>query len=241
MESYINKFRELIKEFNKELKDHKLIAPIINCDKEIINLLDDLLSLVNPLEKIIEKNDIKINYLNNLQSYLLQIIKLLPLRGHNINNLTHQNQSWNDSTKKQFESNLSKLKSQNDQLLFNLDFFNKINFFSSNIVAIGANGSGKTTLSNKFKNLLQNNGVVIPAQRILLIPDINTILNPSITADNLREIQQRDKTNKNNRDFGYLQQEFGFIINNLLAENTAYGNKYRLEALELSQEGKPIR
>jgi len=126
------------------------------------------------------------------------------------------------------------------KLEFNLDFFEKIGFFNSNVVAIGANGSGKTTLSNKFKTYLQNNGVVISAQRILLVPSFNAIANPSQTANELKQAQLRDKSNKNDREFGHLQQEFSIVLKNLLAENIAAGNMYRKKSIELFQTGKQI-
>lgn len=108
------------------------------------------------------------------------------------------------------------------------------------MVAIGANGSGKTTLSNKFKTYLQNNGVVISAQRILLVPSFNAIANPSQTANELKQAQLRDKSNKNDREFGHLQQEFSIVLKNLLAENIAAGNMYRKKSIELFQTGKQI-
>jgi hypothetical protein len=69
----------------------------------------------------------------------------------------------------------------------------------------------------------------------LLVPDINTINNPQQTATELKQSQVRDKTNKNPREIGHLQNEFGIVLKNLLAENIALGNKYRTKALEAAK------
>lgn len=47
-----------------------------------------------------------------------------------------------------------------------------IGFANSNIVLIGANGSGKTTFANSIRKNLEktDNGIVIPAQKILIFP-----------------------------------------------------------------------
>src|SRR5699024_1025283 len=61
---------------------------------------------------------------------------------------------------------------------------------------------------------------------------------PSSTADQLKQAQTRDKTNTNNREFNHLRQEFGIVLKNLLAENTAAGNLYRKKSIELVEQGK---
>src|SRR5699024_9817626 len=117
----------------------------------------------------------------------------LRYRGQNdatfINNLSEERRKQSRIDFEQATENFNRLYEQID---FNLSFFEQINFFTSNVVAIGANGSGKTTLSKKFKSYLQTNGVVISAQRILLVPDFDSIANPSSTADQLKQAQTRD-------------------------------------------------
>lgn len=52
-----------------------------------------------------------------------------------------------------------------------------IGFTNSNVVLIGANGSGKTTFANSIREFLEktNNGIVIPAQKILIFPTYSYI------------------------------------------------------------------
>lgn len=52
-----------------------------------------------------------------------------------------------------------------------------IGFTNSNVVLIGANGSGKTTFANSIRDHLEktNNGIVIPAQKILIFPTYSNI------------------------------------------------------------------
>lgn len=52
-----------------------------------------------------------------------------------------------------------------------------IGFTNSNVVLIGANGSGKTTFANSIREQLEktDNGIVIPAQKLLVFPTYNSI------------------------------------------------------------------
>ena len=121
-------------------------------------------------------------------------------------------------------------------MTFNLNFHKSLGFFKNNIVAVGANGSGKTSLSNKLKSYLQNNGVVISAQKILLIPTFNSISNISAVNSRLTAIQQADKSNKstystenNGNAYGILTSiggEFQILLENLLSEKSVLVNKY---------------
>lgn len=54
--------------------------------------------------------------------------------------------------------------------------FKSIDYAEKNTVIIGANGSGKTTLANNLKETLNiEDGVVIPAQKLLLVPTFDAI------------------------------------------------------------------
>ena len=56
-------------------------------------------------------------------------------------------------------------------------YLKAIGFTSSNVVLIGANGSGKTTFANSIREQLEktDNGIVIPAQKLLVFPTYNSI------------------------------------------------------------------
>lgn len=66
-----------------------------------------------------------------------------------------------------------------DKIMLNSLFVGKtyyllkaIGFTNSNVVIIGANGSGKTTFANSIRDKIEStdNGIVIPAQKILIFP-----------------------------------------------------------------------
>ncbi len=237
----IEQFLKFIETAKEDLNIHRQISFEIGCSDTTLEIIDKTIALSTILVNKVKNGDFKINDINQFQSHLTNIINTLPFRGNkDANFVNQQNPQWKSQIKLQIDNNTANIINHYHQLEFNLDFFEKIGFFNSNVVAIGANGSGKTTLSNKFKTYLQNNGVVISAQRILLVPSFNAIANPSQTANELKQAQLRDKSNKNDREFGHLQQEFSIVLKNLLAENIAAGNMYRKKSIELFQTGKQI-
>jgi ABC-type cobalamin/Fe3+-siderophores transport system ATPase subunit len=214
----------------------------LGCSETTLNILDKVIALTNMLEEKAKEGDLKVNYLNQFQSNINNILSNLSFRGHKDTKfIAQQPQNWRDSFKQQIEGQSNNISTQYSQIEFNINFFDKIGYFNNNVVAIGANGSGKTTLSNKFKNYLQNNGVVISAQRILLVPNFNAISNPATTANELKQTQTRDKSNKDVNAFSYLQQEFAVVLKNLLADNISAGNSYRKESLKLVSQGEQIK
>lgn len=227
MSKQLENFLAFIEQAKENLNIDRQAAFELECSESTLDILDKVIALTNMLEEKAKVGDLKVNYLNQFQSNLNSILSSLSLRGHkDINFIAHQDDNWKTSIKQQIEQNSLNISTQYHQIEFNIDFFDKIGYFDSNVVAIGANGSGKTTLSNKFKSYLQNNGVVISAQRILLVPSFDPISNPSKTASELKQTQVRDKSNKNAREFSHLQQEFGVVLKNLLADNISAGNSY---------------
>jgi hypothetical protein len=87
---------------------------------------------------------------------------------------------------------------------------------------------------------MDNDGVVISAQKILLIPETNSAEDPTQTAEKVKNYQTQDKTNKNPNYISTLQHEFSAILANLFAENTAANHKYRLDTIEALKENKPL-
>lgn len=241
MNTIVKDFGDFINSAIEDLKNHKIVATELKCNEETINNFDKVVVLANALNEIAINENIKINYINQFKTDLNNILGTLPFRGtKDFRFIARNNEEWREQIKKQFEASSLNILNHIDQIEFNIDFFKKIGFFSKNVIAIGANGSGKTSLSDKFKNYLQNNGVVISAQRILLIPNIASITNPSQTAAELKDSQQRDKTNKNPNEFGSLSQEFGIVLRNLLAENISLGNQYRINCVAMMDSGDNI-
>lgn len=114
-----------------------------------------------------------------------------------------------------------------------------IGFTNSNVVLIGANGCGKTTFANSIRDELErsNNGIVIPAQKLLIFPSYSSL--PAFnTAKNDYETRQRtaldDKqtyTAAKNDDHPYsiakeYSQELRILVSALIAERLEKRNEY---------------
>ena len=241
MSAELDKFISFIETAIKDLNVHRQGSFDLGCNTTTLDSFDKVISLASKLEEKAKQGELKINYLNQFQSNVQSILNTLPFRGqHDSTFISYQNDHWKSQVKNSLEQNSLSISNLYEQIEFNIDFFNKIGYFDSNVVAIGANGSGKTTLSNKFKTYLQNNGVVISAQRILLVPNFDAIANPAKTATELKEYQLRDKTNKSDGEYNYLKNEFGIVLKNLLADNISAGNSYRNNAIKSVSSGKTI-
>lgn len=241
MTKELTDFIEYIQRARKELNIHRQGASDLECSGITIETLDKVILLSSSIEDKAKQGELKVNYLNQFQTNIESILSTLPFRGQpNASFLNHQNDHYKTQIKSNLEQNSINISNLYNQIEFNVDFFNKIGYFDSNVVAIGANGSGKTTLSNKFKTYLKNNGIVISAQRILLVPSFDSIANPAKTANELKDYQLRDKTNKSNNGFNYLKDEFGIVLKNLLSDNISAGNSYRKKAIESVNSGGEI-
>lgn len=73
------------------------------------------------------------------------------------------------------------------QITANIDsyhFYKSLGFAQENTVVVGANGCGKTTLANTLqKSLNVKDGIVIPAQKLLIIPTFSSTPNYAATAE----------------------------------------------------------
>lgn len=60
--------------------------------------------------------------------------------------------------------------------IYSYEVLRVINFAKENCVIVGPNGCGKTTLANTFtKSITHSSGIVIPAQKLLIAPNIKGI------------------------------------------------------------------
>ena len=70
--------------------------------------------------------------------------------------------------------------------------FKSVSYADKNTVIIGANGSGKTTLANKLKETLNvEDGIVIPAQKLLLVPTFNNLPSYKSESESFPQYQKR--------------------------------------------------
>lgn len=122
-------------------------------------------------------------------------------------------------------------------------FYKQLNFAQSNTVIVGANGSGKTSLANTLSKTLHiENGIVIPAQKILIIPTFSSIPNYDSSIKAYQGYQHKIMDDRQTYDvmkeddFPYrLTKDYGiefrYVLATLIAEqvklNNAYGRKVK--------------
>lgn len=207
-------------------------------DSELRKLISDALSILADFECILNRQEVGDGYKNHIIAFFDTLSRTIsddptPMRRYGID---QQGVPEGHALKRVKDAIASAYKA----LKFDYELFKKIGFGRKSTVIIGANGSGKSTLSAKLKVHMGNAGVSISAQRVLLIPNIEAISNPSQTLSQLRSSQVRDKTNKDPQEFSSLQSDFGIALKNLIAENIATGNSYRTKALACQRNSEKI-
>ena len=130
---------------------------------------DRLMSLFVDMKQSVVEDQIPESLFDRLVN-LIRTLEVEKLR-------THQNEL-------QKLHNFEKYRDLAENVFVNSFFVSKtfyllkaIGFTSSNVVLIGANGSGKTTFANSIREQLEktDNGIVIPAQKLLVFPTYNSI------------------------------------------------------------------
>lgn len=230
----------------KQLIIHREIATECDADKESIDLHDRVIELFKKIEIVVAESDLSLNYINQFQEDITQTINLFPYKDQP--NLDFIRSADKINFKLNIERNRESIINKVIQTEFNFEFFKKLGFFKDNIVAIGANGSGKTTLSNDLKKYLTQNGVVISAQKVLLIPTFSGISNINSTSQKLQSSQTADKsfkstysTENSGNAYGLLVQlggEFQVLLDNLLAERSAVRNGFCDNLINGSNDSK---
>lgn len=210
------------------------ISKAVDAETTTIKLYEDVLNHFFQLQELVSTSTLSQNYLNQFQNEINVSLNSFPYRNHNDSSFINENQK--NSIKTSIESQVSGLSNHLKLMQFNFDFFTKLNFFQNNVVAVGANGSGKTTLSNELKKYLPQNGVVIAAQKILIIPTFSGISNQSSTSQQLLQTQSADKTlrttysTENSGNAYHILANIGvelkILLDNLLAERSAIRNQF---------------
>ncbi|HTO15761.1 MAG TPA: AAA family ATPase [Edaphocola sp.] len=122
--------------------------------------------------------------------------------------------------------------------LHSYDVLKSLRFIISNTVIVGANGSGKTTLADTLINgMSEKIGIVIPSQKLLIVPTLQSIPNYSLTNSEYDKFQKNvrnDKITYNSNKGDELPynesklyiSEFNIILRNLIAERASINNSY---------------
>lgn len=237
MDPNIQQFNYYFSILNRECPHNKEKFQNIKIDSEKISIFDNIIQILDKYNESI--NDINKEYIRLSLNHFKAIYDKLPYRkGIEYN---HPGPSIEVLKKNFYEKIYQPILEYVEALNFHINFYEKIGNFDSNIVLIGANGSGKSSLSIKFKEYLNDNGIVISAQRTLLLPNFDSISNPSFTVEKLKQEQLRDKTYKSKEAFRYINGEFEVVIKHLLAENNTSSNKYRNDAVKSSMKGEIIK
>ncbi len=198
-------------------------------EKDSISNLDQAIALINMINNDFENRDIpkSSSFIRSISSLLSQIEKQLSF---------NSDQEKSDYTKKERliriltntgpKLDMNKIKEKTS--FYN--FYKSIEFAKANTVVVGANGSGKTTLASFLtKGGVLNEGVIIPSQKLLLIPTIENIPR-YVTARKELDRHQKTQSNYSRTYSSYTPSEapqevtqnyiseFNFILRTLFSE-----------------------
>jgi hypothetical protein len=159
------------------------------------------------------------NFMKTIISSYDNFIESLPVIDNAYDQLNAESKAiFTTRILQEYDLILSKLK----QLEFNISFYKQFGYFDNNVVAVGANGSGKTSLADNLRSSLNNNGLVISAQRVLFIPNIDNIPSPELSEQRWEDMNKRSRTFKDINDFLEIKEEFGFVLGNLVSKHCSY-------------------
>lgn len=132
-----------------------------------------------------------------------------------------------------------------------IDYFrilHALKFALRNTVIVGPNGSGKTTLANSFTtNIHKSVGIVIPAQKLLFIPNVVGIPFPSDINNIYNRYQSQPKETKhtyeykNGSDFPFeMARKFGDEMQNVILKFYADIQEVKTKAFHDARDGKDL-
>lgn len=112
------------------------------------------------------------------------------------------------------------------------NFYKSLDFISENTVVVGANGSGKSTLATNIKyNFNEKIGIVIPAQKLLIIPTFDSVPNLEKSTSEYKKIETNIIDSKITYNLSYNDTipyeetrkyvaDYKYILNVFFAEKT---------------------
>lgn len=192
---------------------------------------DRLMSLFVDMKQSVVEDQIPESLFDRLAN-LIRTLEVEKLR-------THQNEL-------QKLHNFEKYRDLAENVFVNSFFVSKtfyllkaIGFTSSNVVLIGANGSGKTTFANSIREQLEktDNGIVIPAQKLLVFPTYKSAFADYESRQKVcLDDKQTFKAEKND-DYPYslskqYSEELRILVSALISERLERRNNFCSNARE---------
>lgn len=213
---------------------------VLKYNDDFVSNVDKVLIYLNKLHDKIIKDNIPERYYKVLDIDIVNVKNIFRLDENLINEkFCEENNISSDTINHLIVTSINEevILRNVEPLLFKLDFFEKLDFFNTNLVIVGANGSGKTTLSNELKKSIEiKQGVVISAQRVLIIPTFGAISDSKQTKQKLSKIQSKVRDSKitfntenNGNSYSIMHEigdEFMALLNNLLAERSYIRNQH---------------
>ena len=139
----------------------------------------------------------------------------------NYYNPSHQQYNWEDHLKYMISNYPFRI--IGDIVRYN--FYKSLNFISQNTVVVGANGSGKSTLATNIKyNFNEKIGIVIPAQKLLIIPTFDSVPNLEKSISEYRNFERRTIDNKttynqySSPSYNEYALDYKYILSTFFAE-----------------------
>ena len=189
------------------------------------NILSKFKNYLDKMHLDLENESIPDHFIDILQNDIAQNDFILPFDQFTEPEETHLKSLINN-----FKNNLK----YNDSY----DLYSKLNFAQENIVLIGANGCGKTSLANVLQATMHfDKGIVIPAQKLLIIPTIESIPSYTPTVNEYERYQQHvidvkqtyTQTNSNDIPYDVIRTygvEYKNVLSMLVAEQNKVNNFY---------------
>lgn len=216
------------------------ISTAAEAKSELLDLYTRMETSLEELHKLISEKEFSLEHAGHLAKTLDKVGDAFP-RNYTSPEMPKYNFNQNEKETQRHQQERDQYLIEEALKDFNeaFDFFDKLDFLNRDLVIIGANGSGKTFLANHIKKHIKDSGVIVSAQRILVLPEFTSIKGHQLISSDLKNIQAVDKTNKNENTQA-IQNEFSVLIEFLISDNTESQKEYKRRASENVQQGKSI-
>lgn len=224
--------------------------------EELLLIIDEARELNDKFESLISSTIKQNEFLRDWLTVIQEDLDIIPERirdfiAHNIKDLNLHalaSKQYDVNHKEEIElyqRDRIKTLFQCKNFLQVYGLYKSVGYVERNTVIVGANGSGKTTLANKLKNTLNiEDGIVIPAQKLLVVPTFDNI--PTLKSEKGPFIEYQKKILDDKRtfsankqdDFPYeMAKEYSSEYRKVLALLIAERNAKRNEIIDSKEDG----